>query len=104
VLAGATLLAMVVAVTVNLRRYRAIPCGCFGVRSVPISSATLVRLGLLLLAVVVVSACTAAGTPPLVLADTGANDLISLSGLAGFLVIAASWSQHVPQLRSLIRT
>jgi hypothetical protein len=109
-LAALALAGFVVAVGLNLRRGREVPCGCFGDPDEQISVRSLIRLGLLLgalCAMVVVSA--AAGTQPVtleaVLADGGAGleYLLEVAGLAGFLLLAGLWALSAPELASVLR-
>uniref|UniRef100_A0A831TDW5 Methylamine utilisation protein MauE domain-containing protein n=1 Tax=Thermorudis peleae TaxID=1382356 RepID=A0A831TDW5_9BACT len=64
-LAAATLLVFLVAVSINLRRGRRIPCGCFGQASEPISLRTITRLLMLLGAIGLLAAIRSSALTPL---------------------------------------
>jgi Methylamine utilisation protein MauE len=98
------------AVTLNLRRGREVPCGCFGDPQEQISSRSLVRLGVLMAALgALVATSSAAGTEAVTLVsvlDDGAEGLeylIAVGGVAGFLVLAGMWALSLPELVSVLR-
>jgi hypothetical protein len=98
------------AVGINLRRGNIVACGCFGSASERISSRTLARIGLLMLAVVVLAVIRlSANPPPLAVASLvvdGADGLqrVVLTGvLAAWLAVMAAWALHIPELTVLAR-
>lgn len=108
-LVAALLLTFLIAVVVNLRRGRRVPCGCFGEASEAISPRTAARL-LLLLAVALLLAITEGAAGAAVAdgraADTVGSMVVSLLptiALAGFLVLLGAWLLRLPELVSLVR-
>lgn len=94
-LAAVMLLMFLVAVGMNLRRDRRVPCGCFGDASERISPRTLARLLLLLIVVLLLIAFKAvnASWPDLGAMIAGAaarTDLLPTVCLAAFLILAAA--------------
>lgn len=99
-----------IAVGVNLRRGRAIPCGCFGDDAMAISGLTLVRLALLLTGVVSLALFAVRGHPlvtPSRLTPGGVAStlhfLVASAGLAASLVLAGAWSIALRDLLTLAR-
>jgi Methylamine utilisation protein MauE len=105
-LAATALALFAVAVGVNLRRGRRIPCGCFGGEGERISARSLARLGVLLAGVVLVAAVRPAGVTVTALVREGAPALRYLAGVGGvaaFLFLATAWLLSLPELASLWR-
>jgi hypothetical protein len=108
--AGGLLLIFALAVGINLRRGRDVPCGCFGSEAERISIRTLARLGMLILAVVVFAVVRFVADPiPLDVGSLVADGTIGLerlmftAALAAFLALLAAWALHLPEMRVLIR-
>lgn len=108
--AALVLVGFFVAVAVNLRSGRELPCGCFGDPREQISRRSLIRLAALLTALcALVVASGSAGTQSLtlksVLADGGAGleYLIEVAGIASFLVLMGMWMLSLPELASVLR-
>jgi hypothetical protein len=99
-----------VAVAVNLRRGRRIPCGCFGNRRESISSKDLVRIVLLLcgglsLAVLKVGFETQAlrlGSITALGSDAVAY-VVQLTAIASFLIVLGIWLLHAPDVVTAMR-
>ncbi|HET8629147.1 MAG TPA: MauE/DoxX family redox-associated membrane protein [Thermomicrobiales bacterium] len=108
-LGALVLLAFLIAVGINLRRGRRIPCGCFGEASEAISPRTLARLLLLLAAILLLAVVSGTGwisLPDLgsLLADRSAlPSLLDTAGLAVFLIVLAAWLLHLPEVILLVR-
>jgi hypothetical protein len=108
-LATVMLLAFLVAVGINLRRGRRVPCGCFGNTSELISLRTLARLLLLLAIVLLLIAFRSTGGTSL--PDLGAMTadvtmlvyLLQTAFLAAFLTLIAAWILSLPELIPLVR-
>lgn len=104
------LIAFALAVGVNLHKGRIVPCGCFGSARERISFRTLVRIGLLLLAVILSIGLTVSSR-----ARLNAVSLLSegLGGLgqfalavafAAFLFIFGTWLLHAAELAAVFRS
>lgn len=107
--AGALLLIFSVAVGINLSRGRNVPCGCFGSEAEHISRRTLARLGMLMLAVVVLAAIRLLANPApisvgVLIADgtRALERLMFTAALAAFLALLATWALHIPEMRVLL--
>lgn len=110
VVAGGLLLSFFVAVEINLRRGRLVPCGCFGSASERISPRTLARLGLLMLAAIGLAVVQLLSSPsPLNVASLategigGLQRLVLTAAFAAFLTVLAMWVLHIPEVRALLR-
>lgn len=108
--AGVLLLAFGVAVGVNLRRGRVVPCGCFGSVSERISTRTLARLGLLLLAAIGLEVLRITSSfPPLNVANLatsgsgGVDRLVVTAAFGASLTVVSAWLLHIPEIRLLLR-
>lgn len=104
------LLAAFAAMTaVNLRRRRVVPCGCFGSAAELISARSLVRLGMLIGAGVVLVALWATGTEPVTLASIarrgsdGAAYFFEVASLSVALLLTGLWALHVPEIVAVFR-
>lgn len=99
--AGALLLGFAAAVGVNLRRGRAVPCGCFGSAIELISPRTLARIGMLMGATATLAALHLGGapTPTSVMSGTAVESLV----LSAVLAISAAWLLSVAEIRALFR-
>lgn len=109
-IAGGLLVTFAIAVGINLSRGNVVPCGCFGSPSERISTRTLARLGLLMLAVVILTVAQLSANPsPLTITSLvvgGAGGMLRLAlmtALAAFLAALAAWALHIPELRVLLR-
>lgn len=101
------LIAFAIAVGINLRRNRKVPCGCFGDASEQISPRTLVRLLLLLvttLLLLILRSALHIQTFTLGFLDNTAafTYLLLAIFLAAFFILLASWLLNLPELISLI--
>ena len=110
IVAFLTLVAFLATVLVALRHGLAIPCGCFGRTGEPISSRSVVRLSLLVVAAGIALALTFAlhtssFQPHAYALDSkdGLRLVLSVSTLGGFLVIAGLWILTVPEILFLAR-
>jgi hypothetical protein len=112
-LAAFVLVTFLIAVGINLRRGRTIPCGCFGDTSEVISARTAVRLLLLLFAIALlvvirgtgVAAVTGIGLA-FVQASTDMSVILYLLQsifFAVFLVLLTTWILNLPELIYLAR-
>lgn len=104
--AAVLLVVFAVAVATNVRRGQRVSCGCFGSASEPISPRSLVRLGLLLAGVVALVALPAPHVTFATLADEGVEVLayvVSVAGVAAFLILAATWVLSLPELAFALR-
>lgn len=111
VLALCVLVIFMAGVTINLRRGRRIPCGCFSAGGEPISARSVVRLVFLIVAVVLVAILP---TPPVSLAtlwnggSMALADLVQVGETAFLLFITAAWLLNAREasfaLRHLRRT
>jgi putative oxidoreductase len=99
-LAAIVLVAFLVAIGINLRRGRRIPCGCLGGASETISPRALGRLLLLLTAVLLLSLTKWGGsaTP-----KPGEIYTVDTAFVAAFLVLTATWLLSLPEVITLIR-
>lgn len=107
--AGALLLAFAAAVSINLRRGRHVPCGCFGSDGERISRRTLVRLAMLILAATALEVLRLVFTPlPLNVVSLvtegpgGVQQLAVTAGFAAFLGVLGVWILHIPELIVLV--
>lgn len=105
-IAAGLLATFFVAVWVNIRRGRTIPCGCFGARSEPISARTLVRLLMLLVAVLVASAFPGPTSDPSVIGSVRTEParvqyFIEAAGVACGLMLLGLWILRAPELARL---
>lgn len=110
-MAAAALIAFSLAVAINVRRGRDVPCGCFGSPQEPISKRSLVRLaalGAALCALVLLTASGGVGTVTLesVLAEgaAGLEYLLQVGGLAGFVTVAGMWALNLPEFVSVLHS
>lgn len=108
--AGGLLVIFAVAVGINLRRGRAVPCGCFGSDTERITPRTLTRLGLLMLAAVALAGLRLLWSPlPLNVASlatggtSGLERLAATAGFAAFQAVLAMWILQVPEISALLR-
>lgn len=108
--AGALLLSFAVAVGINLRRGRVVPCGCFGSMSERISPRTMARLCLLMLAAFGLAVVRLVSNPsPLsvmsIVTDgiRGLQRLVLAGAFGAFLTIIGTWVLHIRELRALLR-
>lgn len=107
--AGALLLAFAAAISINLRRGRHVPCGCFGSAGERISGRTLVRLAMLILAATALEVLRLVFSPlPLNVVSLvtegprGVEQLAVTAGFAAFLGVVAAWILHIPELIVLV--
>ena len=87
-----------IAVLVNVARRRAVTCGCFGRQDEPISTRTLSRLALLMVASSALSWMTSfpsTSEPPI--ADWSMRTASALA-LGTGLLVAAAWLLYIPEL------
>ena len=109
VVATFLLAAFAVTTAVNLRRRRVVPCGCFGSAAEMISVRSLVRLGLLLGADVVLVALWATGTEPVTLASIarrgsqGAAYFFEVASVSVALMLVGLWALHLPEIIAVFR-
>ena len=109
-LAMVSLISFLIAVGVNLKRGRKIPCGCFGDATEQVSIRTAVRLTMLILVVIVLMALSdsaSASLPslPVLLDDSSSRMyLIQTSFVAAFITLLGSWLLHLPELMSLLQS
>jgi hypothetical protein len=105
-LAAVILTSFALAVAINLRRGRRVPCGCFGGESEAVSGRSLARLGTLLGGVLLLAAL---GRSPLTagkLASEGASALaylVQIGGVSAFLVLGVAWLLSLPELAFVLR-
>jgi len=105
-LAVALLTSFAVAVAINLRRGRRIPCGCFGGESESLSGRSLARLATLLGGVVLL---LAVGRSPLTVGELASEGvsalayLVQIGGVSAFLVLGAAWLLSLPELAFVLR-
>jgi Methylamine utilisation protein MauE len=105
-LAAVILTSFAVAVAINLRRGRRIPCGCFGGESEALSGRSLARLATLLGGVLLLAAL---GRSPLTagkLASEGTSALaylVQIGGVSAFLVLGVAWLLSLPELAFVLR-
>lgn len=97
------------AVSINIARGRAIPCGCFGEEDEPISARTLARLALLLAAaasliVLQVAAAETAVARPSPLLGRAPEDLVSLAGTAAAFLLGGAWVVRAGELVALAKS
>lgn len=108
-LAIVVLLAFAAAVSVNLRRGRVVPCGCFGSVSERISLRTLARIGLLLVAGIGLVTVRISSLTPLDVASliqdgtVGLEQLVFTAAFAVFLLMFGTWLLHIPELTVVLR-
>jgi methylamine utilization protein MauE len=107
---GVALLAAFAAGTwLNLKRGRAIECGCFGGSNEVISARSLARIGILTLGVLVFAiATTPGGTEALRVPFSdqpwvNASYLLGAAAVAVGAVIASLWAMELPRLRDILR-
>jgi len=107
VLALATLISFAIAVTVNLKRGRVLPCYCFGSHGgEQISRRTLVRLGLLIAGELFVLADPALFAPDRLTYPERIADLVLLITIlicAVFILVVGRWVLTVPDIVDLFR-
>jgi hypothetical protein len=104
-LAAVVLTAFSAAIAVNIRRGRAIPCGCFGAAETPISWRSLARNAFILVALIVLAALRPAGTGWRAVTSGGPSSVeafISVLALALGLVLAATWLLSLPELKAIV--
>lgn len=108
-MAGGLLLGFALAVGINLRRGRDVQCGCFGSAAERISMRTLARLGMLILAVVILTVVRLVADPvPLTMGSVitdgipALNRLMFTAAFATFLALLATWALHLPEMQVLI--
>lgn len=95
-----------VAVGINLRRGRRIPCGCFGGQNEDISSRSLSRLSMLLGAVLLLTLMRRSAVTVDTLVGEGVSALaylVQAGGVAGFLILAGAWLLSLPELLFILR-
>lgn len=104
------LFAFAAATALNLRRERDISCGCFGDRSERISGRTLVRIGLLIVAAVILGAALVTGqAAPTTLGDltaegaSGAEYLVDIAGISAAMLLLGAWTLHGDALAYVLR-
>lgn len=104
------LLGFGVAVGVNLRRERTIPCGCFGSSTETISHRTLARIGFLALGAALFEVVRRIFDVPrrnlvglLAQGAVGAEQLSVIAGVGVFLVVVAMWGLHSREVRTVFR-
>ena len=106
-LALATLISFAIAVGVNLKRGRVLPCYCFGgQRGEQITKRTLVRLGLLVAGELFVLADPALFASDRLTYPERTGDLVLLSTIlicAVFVLVAGRWVLTVPDIVDLFR-
>lgn len=106
-LAAVLLSIFLIAVAINLRRGRSIPCGCLGNTSELISSRTLARLLLLLIVVMFLTAFRSISSSSLPILARMMVDLSTLIYviqtvfLSIFLILLSAWILNLPELISL---
>jgi hypothetical protein len=108
--AAATLVVFGVAIALNLRRGRAIDCGCFGHSGEQLSARSLVRVGALLAAVAVLAGTWVAGLSSIMTAaglsaagGAGLEYLVDIAGLTIVLLVTAAWVFVAPELVHVLR-
>lgn len=105
-LAMASLVTFSVAVAINLGRGRRGPCGCFGNQGEQISSRSLARLSVLMIAV---GLLIASSVPPLTvsaIAQLGLSALplvVQLGAAGAFAILAGIWLLSIPELAFILR-
>lgn len=104
----AVLGAFFVAVALNLRRGREIPCACFGSQGERISWRSLARLAELFIAASALLALEITGArlvtlTELLRGDGAAAYVVYALGVSAFLVLSAMWSLHVREITAIIR-
>lgn len=98
-LAAVMLLVFGTATWVNLRRGRAVPCGCFGETDETISPRSLARLGLLATVLAALGALLATGAASATtLAQPDVEHVVAAAGTALFLALAGSYALHPREL------
>lgn len=105
-LAALLLTAFSIAIAMNLHRGRRIRCGCFGGESERISTRSLVRLALLLVAVVLVEFMAPPHLTIGSLAREGVSalpHLVQVGSVAIFFILAGSWLLSLPELAFSLR-
>jgi len=106
-LAGGLLSVFLIAIAINLRRGRSVPCGCFGNSSEMISPHTLARLLLLLMVILFLAMfrrMSSTSLPGLAALVTDISTLIFFIQtlfLSIFLILMSAWVLNLPQLISL---
>lgn len=104
VLAAVVLITFSAAIAVNMRRGRAVPCGCFGAGETPISPRILARNGFIFAALTVMATLRPGGTGWRALTNGGpssADAFIAVLALASGLVLAAAWLLSVPEINAI---
>lgn len=108
-MAGGLLVTFAGAVGINLSRGNIAPCGCLGSASERISTRTLARLGLLMLAVGVLALVQLSANPSPLTSGTlvvdsagGLQRLVLATAVAVFLAVLATWALHIPELKVLL--
>jgi uncharacterized membrane protein YphA (DoxX/SURF4 family) len=104
--AAAVLLVFGAAVAVNLRRGRHVTCGCFGSTEERLSPRSLLRIGLLGIAVLVVSLQrhpNIAVPDLLSVGSAGFEYLVAAAAVTCFFVMAAAWVLNSPEVLAAIR-
>lgn len=103
------LLALFAAATwTNLRRGRAIECGCFGGSGEVISPRSLARIAILAAAALALGAAVAGGAAEALRAPweepwAGAGHVAEVAAVAAAMAIATMWALEAPKLRDLAR-
>lgn len=110
-LSGVTLLVFATATTINLRRGREVPCGCFGDSTERITVRTLARLAFLSLAIAVLVVALASGqASETTLAELSAHGVsalayfIDVAGIAVVLIFATVWVLNAPEVAPVLRS
>jgi hypothetical protein len=108
-LALTTLVAFIVAVSINLRRGRSIRCGCFGDDDERISGRSLARLGEMLSGSLILLLAYSHGTAAITLDDlvsdrVGAITYVAvIAPVAAFFILSGLWLLEIRELAALVR-
>lgn len=97
-----------IAVGANLRRGHDVSCGCFGSSTERISSRTLTRIGLLMLAGIALAALRLSGSAFQTVSDLAADasgwqELALTAALAALLTMCGAWILHLPEMVAVLR-
>jgi uncharacterized membrane protein YphA (DoxX/SURF4 family) len=88
-------------ISINLRRGRRVPCGCFGSRSEALSTHSLARIGFLAVPLTLLLRVESSSPSVWILehGDSGSwHRLVDAGAVAAFLLIASAWLLALPQL------
>lgn len=97
-----------VAVAINLRRGRRVPCGCFGSTEEEISRRTLARVGLLITAATTLIAMVLSGSSLTAVSELMAGGsqefgyMLQIASLGGFLILVGMWILALPEVIRLL--